>query len=147
LTGAAGLSEIEAVLRQIKLDMADALREALSEEVNEIRSDISVPVTKDAKGRKQRSRPYEPPRKETGELQRGVYRTEARILGDEVAADLVSERSGNAPEILEFGGVTTINGKTVRVLPRPYMASVHGVDRLEKIMNACIRKFQAKAGN
>jgi hypothetical protein len=67
------------------------------------------------------SLPGEPPRQHTGLLRNHVFFAYDRINESVVIGPEKLNKPTNAPEVLEYGGRTKINGQTVTIKARPFM--------------------------
>lgn len=75
--------------------------------------------------RRKTSKPGSPPSSHTGLLKRNIFFAYEKSRNSVVIGPISLNKSGDAPELLEYGGRATrrINGKSRRVTykPRPYM--------------------------
>ncbi len=79
------------------------------------------------------SRPGEPPRSQTGLLRKFLlFVIDLRNRSVVVGPALINKPTG-APRILEYGGTATINGRTVAIAPRPFMAPAYEIVRAKLV--------------
>lgn len=75
------------------------------------------------------SRPGQPPHSHLGFIKRGIsYDYDESTSTMVVGPKLMSRRSGNVTNALEYGGYSkTVRGNSIRILARPFMSPAFGV--------------------
>lgn len=108
------------IFDMLKVPIERAMNHLGEKGIKEVQELISVPVEIDpVTGMMIRSAPFEPPRKETGELFNNVNKhVQVNAENMEVVLTIVSERPSTpeAPHVLEYGGGAW------EIAPRPYMS-------------------------